>query len=122
MLNRRLWLCLILPVILSPFLGGCKDDQAEQKVYRNKFRITNTGSVTIRKLTINYQDKVIIATNIETGKTIVREIIHHGILTVGFVIEYADGSIVRHPREEWVMPHSDEIRAVIEEDGKIHFR
>ena len=122
MVNRRFWLCLILPVVLAPFLGGCKDDKAVQKVYRNKFRITNTGSVTIRKLTISCQDKAIVATNVEPWKPIVRELVHNGMPTIGFTIEYADGSIVRHPSEEWSMHHNDLIQAVIEEKGKIHFR
>ena len=125
--TRILWSVCFSVVI---FGHGCNrsapDEESNSvpngaKVYRETFKITNTGSVDIAELKIICDGKPTVIKDLKRWQPVYTQVTTADISSFSFEIRYVDGKIVKHPPENW-SGHPGETQMVIEDDGKIYTR
>ena len=127
------WIVLVLSCLCTVIaLCGCKKDRPKEpvedvavtKIIETTLKITNTGATDIKTLRINYNYDANSCTikDLKSGQMVRQEIIVSYPTTLEFVIEYANGEVVKHAREEGFMAADRELQIVIEDNGKMYFR
>lgn len=111
---------------------GCKKNKPREsvedvpvtKMVKKPLKITNTGAIDIKILRVNYNYDANSCTikDLKSGQMVRREITVSYPTTLEFVIEYANGEIVKHPRQEGFMAQDKELQIVVEDNGKMYFR
>ena len=96
--------CLCIGMVSSP---GCKkvkpkksiEDVPVTKMIKLPLKITNTGAIDIKFLRVNYNYDANSCTieDLKSGQIVRKEIIVSYPTMLEFVIEYANGEIVKHP-------------------------
>ena len=120
--------CLCIGLVYS---YGCKkvnpektiEDVPVNKMVKISLKITNTGVIDIKRLNINYNYD---ANSCNIGDLKIGQVVHKEIVvsyptTLEYIIEYANGEIIKYPPKEGFMAPG-EFQIVIEENGKMYFR
>jgi len=132
--ERYFLIFCLLSIVLMTF--GCNKDKPKESVekgtgkkdkkemIKKTLKITNTGSVDINTLRINYNYDAnsCIIKDLKSGEMVTREIIVTYPTTMEYVIEYANGETVKNNQGEGFMAKNKELQIVIEDNGKMYFR
>jgi len=130
--KKRLYLvfCILGPILL---IFGCEKDKSkeskenddiENEMIKKPLRITNTGTIDIDSLTINYNYDAnsCVIRDLKTGQMVRKQIFVSKETTLEFIIKYKNEQIITNDTGEWIMSVNKELQIVIEDNGKMYFR
>jgi len=130
--NRRCLLSFCIITIIFAIFGCSKEepkesleqDDIENEMIKKPLRITNTGTIDIDSLTINYNYDAnsCVIRDLKTGQMVRKQIFVSKETTLEFIIKYKNEQIITNDTGEWIMSENKELQIVIEDNGQIYFR